>query len=162
MLSAAFLHGGMFHLFVNMFVLYGFGEFVERKFTGFYGEFGGKVGFLIFYLFMAVCANIPTYLKNKENYQYHSIGASGATSGIVFSYILFEPTSMLYLFLAIPIPAIIFGVLYLLYSSYASKTQADHIDHDAHFYGAVAGFLFTLALKPDLFSSFIFKITHWF
>ena len=162
MFTAAFVHADFFHLFVNMFVLYGFGEYLESQFTIFYGSILGPFFYLLFYIVIAGLANIPTFIKHRENYHYRSIGASGATSGIVFAYILFEPTSMLGLYAIIPVPAIIFGILYLFYSSYASRKGADNIDHDAHFYGAMTGFLLMLILKPMLLQHFFFEIVNVF
>lgn len=162
MFTAAFVHADLFHLFINMFVLYGFGEYMESQFSYLYGGLFGPVIYLIFYLIIGGAANMPTYIKHRNNFHYRSIGASGATSGIVFAYILFEPTAMLGLFAIIPIPAIIFGILYLFYSSYASRRGMDNIDHDAHFYGAVTGFLLMLMLKPMLLQQFIFKIINVF
>ncbi len=159
LLTSGFLHGDLFHLFVNMFVLYVFGEYIEKQFSIIHGDIPGKILFVSFYLFMIVLANLPNLVKHQNNPMYSSIGASGATSAIVFSYIVFNPWSMLQLYFFIPIPAIIFGVLYLWYSSWASKKQADFIDHDAHFYGAVGGFLFTLFMKKELFFHFINELT---
>jgi membrane associated rhomboid family serine protease len=79
------------------------------------------------------------------------VGASGAVSAVVFTYILFDPLGKLTLFpIPIGIPSIIFGVLYLIYSAYMGKKNIDNIGHDAHFWGAVFGFVFTIALKPEL------------
>jgi membrane associated rhomboid family serine protease len=64
------------------------------------------------------------------------------------------------MFLPIPIPAIVFGVLYLIYCSYASKRQWGNINHDAHFFGAVAGLMITIILKPHVLSDFIHAISE--
>lgn len=159
LLSSGFFHADVFHLFVNMFVLYGFGDFIEHQFKGIFGPLGGGIIYVVFYLALIILANLPNYSKHKDNPRYSAIGASGATSGIVFSYILFEPLSMLQLYFFFPIPAIVFGVLYLLYSSYAGKNMSDNIDHAAHFYGALAGFLLTIALKKELIIDFFYELT---
>ena len=159
LVSSGFVHGDYFHLFVNMFVLYGFGNFVEQAFRTIHGEIAGSVVYACFYIFMIILANLPTFAKHKNNFRYSSIGASGATSAVLFSYILFRPWSILELYLFIPIPAIVFGILYLWYSSYASKNLNDNIDHDAHFYGAVAGFVFTALMKKELIFHFINELT---
>jgi membrane associated rhomboid family serine protease len=52
--------------------------------------------------------------------------------------------------LPIPLPAWVFGVLYLLYSWQMDKRGGDNVAHDAHFYGAVFGVLFTVVLDPRL------------
>jgi membrane associated rhomboid family serine protease len=73
----------------------------------------------------------------------------------VFAYILFNPLQKLYLYGIIGLPGIIFGGLYLLYCYFASKRQGDYVNHDAHFWGAVYGLLFTIILKPQLFYNFV-------
>lgn len=161
-LTGGFVHADMFHLFINMYVLYEFGRMVEYYFAEINGEPAGKIIFIGFYLFTIVLSNLPTYAKHKENAHYRAVGASGATSAVVFSFIVFQPTAMLGLFFIIPIPAVLFGILYLVYSSWAGRKGGDNIDHDAHFYGAVAGFLFTIAMKPTLFSIFLHKIVSNF
>lgn len=158
LLTSGFLHADPFHLFVNMYVLYGFGSYVEERFQAIHGMTTGVVLYVVFYLLMIVLANIPTFNKYKDYFGFSSIGASGTTSAILFSYVLFEPLSMLGLYFVIPIPAILFALLYLWYSTWAGRKGGDMIDHEAHYWGAVAGFLFTLLLKPSLFLEFISKI----
>ena len=63
------------------------------------------------------------------------------------------------LILPIPIPAFVFGILYLVYSAYMAKKGNDNIGHDAHFWGAVYGVVFTIFLKPSLLPAFFIKIT---
>jgi len=154
-LSAGFLHGGWLHLLINMFVLWQFGEIVERLYQLWFGEIWGVVLYVFMYLSCIIAANFSTFLKHKNNPYFSSIGASGAVSGVVFIFILVGPWEMLYLYAIVPIPAIIAGVLFLWYSSWASKKGGDLIDHDAHYYGAVYGTLFTLLLKPDLALNFL-------
>jgi len=154
MLSSGFLHGSWWHLGINMFVLYEFGTTVERAFKRQYGMAGLTI-FLIAYLAMIVLGDIPTFRKHRDNPSYASIGASGAVSGILFMYILLYPLRNLYLYFAIPIPAIIFGILYLAYSSWASKNQRDMIDHDAHYFGALAGVILMVALIPGTIPQFV-------
>ncbi len=87
------------------------------------------------------------------------MGASGAVSAVVFASILIEPLSPIrFAFFPVDIPAFIFGALYLAYSAYMARKGHDNIGHDAHFYGAVFGIVFTLILKPALFMGFINKI----
>jgi membrane associated rhomboid family serine protease len=135
--TSIFLHGSTMHLFINMFVLYQFGTIVEQYFLSLFGEMMGRLNFLLLYLLSGIFADIPTYFKHKNNQMFSSVGASGAVSGILFAYVIFDPWAMLLLFFIIPVPAIIAAVLYLVYSSYASRKGGDNIDHDAHFYGAV-------------------------
>ncbi len=160
-LSSVFIHGDFFHLFVNMFVLYNFGRIVETVF-GFNNFFGGmgRFMFLGLYLLGGIAAGIPSYFKHRDHTHYRALGASGAVSAVLYSYILMFPLETLILFpIPIPIPAIIFGLLYLGYEFYASRRmQGDGIGHDAHFWGAVFGVFFTLALKPELGGRFLQEI----
>lgn len=155
LLTSGFLHGGMGHLLINMFVLFNFGEAIEMKFLEIFGEVMGRLNFLLLYLLTIIFANIPTFLLHKNNPHFSSVGASGAVSGLVFVLILFRPWAPLELFFFIPIHAIILGVLFLAYSSWAAKKGGDRVDHVAHFGGAVFGFLFTIMLKPELFAQFL-------
>ena len=143
------------HLFVNMFVLYEFGRPVESYLTYYFGTSGGSILYLMTYLLIIVMGDIPTYYKNRNNPYFASVGASGGVSGILFIFILLYPWSMLGLFAIIPVPAIVFGVLYLWYSTWASKNQNGNIDHEAHFYGAVAGMLIAVITRPEILPEFI-------
>lgn len=121
-------------MFLNMFVLYEFGKYVESFVVSQFDNLMiGRVMFIVIYLFIIVAADIPTFLKHKTNPYFASIGASGAVAGILFMYIMLNPWAMLGLFAIIPVPAILFGGLYLWYSSWASKNSHDLVDHDAHF-----------------------------
>lgn len=161
MLTSGFLHADFMHLGINMFVLWMFGSSVEEKFIETYGKLGILI-FVAFYLVMIVIADLPTSRKHINNPGYAAIGASGAVSGILFSFILFNPWSKLYLYLIMPIPAIIFGVLYIGYSSWADKNNKnDGIGHSAHLYGALAGIILTLILLPQSGSHFLERITNF-
>jgi len=161
-LTSGFLHGDYFHLFLNMFVLHEFGKYVEFYIYGLYGDTMGKIIFLLLYFSMIIIADLPTFLKHKTNYYFSSVGASGAVSGIIFIFIMLNPWSMLGLFMIIPIPAIVFGVLYLWYSSWASKNSRDMIDHDAHFFGAIAGIVLIIILSPEIISEFWYQLINNF
>lgn len=159
-LTACFVHGNWMHLAINMYVFYGFGEQVEYRFLEIFGPAIGRVNFLLLYLATAVMANVPTYYRHRHNQAFRSVGASGAVSGILFVFILFEPWATLGLFFIIPVKAILAALLFLVYSSYAGRRSNDMIDHEAHFYGAVFGFSFACALKPSLFGDFVQKIVY--
>ena len=161
-LTSGFVHGDFIHLFVNMFVLYEFGRTVENYFVQHFGSTGGSLLFAFSYLLIVVMANIPTYFRHHKHYHFASVGASGGVSGIIFIFILLHPWAMLGLFAIIPIPAIIFGVLYLWYSTWASRKQNDMIDHEAHFYGAIAGILVAVVSRPEILSEFINNLIYEF
>lgn len=161
-LTSGFVHGDFMHLFINMFVLHEFGRTVEQYLVFHFGLTGGSILFLVTYLLIIVMGDIPTYYKNKENAYFASVGASGGVSGIIFIYILLNPWNMLGLFAIIPVPAIIFGVLYLWYSTWASKNQNGNIDHEAHFYGAVAGLLIAIVSRPAIIHEFVTTLINEF
>jgi len=161
-LSSGFLHGDYMHLLFNMITLYFFGRSVEMWFEVLFPEVGVAL-YLVFYLVAIVAASLATFYKYKDTQHFASIGASGAVSAVLFAAILIQPTLSLYLmFIPIPIPGFIYGIFYLWYSSRAADRGGDGIDHVAHFYGAVFGFLFPLVLKPVLFLSFIGQLGEWF
>lgn len=153
--TSGFLHGDWGHLLVNMFVLWSFGGYIENIFKMNLGEIYGSVMYVVFYLVAIVAANIVPFIRNKDNYAYSAIGASGAISALLFSYILFDPMGTILLYAVIPIKAFIWGGIYLLYESWASRNANDNIGHDAHFYGAVFGILFSAILFPDAIRLFL-------
>ena len=157
LITSGFVHGGWLHLIINMFVLFEFGRLIEMHFVVFFGQTGRFI-YLVMYLLAIAAGDLPSLLKHKDNPGYGSIGASGAVSAIVFIYIILYPWHMLYLYGILPIPAILGGIAYLAYSSWASKKQTSRIDHLAHFYGAVFGVVFIFALKPSLVVEFFKKL----
>ncbi len=153
-ISSGFLHADWMHLFINMFVLFSFGNVVQQYYDYFFGS-SGKWFYLLLYLSSIVAANATTYYKNFNNPGYNALGASGAVSAVVFASILFQPTAKIYLYGLIGIPGFIAGILYLAYSQYASRKGTDNVNHDAHLYGAIYGLAFTLVLKPSVFKFFL-------
>jgi membrane associated rhomboid family serine protease len=157
-ITHGFVHADMTHLFVNMFTCWSFGVYMETIFTniGF-----GSGGFLGLYFGGMIFSSLYDLIKYRNNIYYQSIGASGAVAAILFSSIIFDPWGKILLFAVIPVPGIVFGVLYLIYCQYMAKRSSDNINHHAHFYGAIYGFLFPVLLQPSLISVFIdqlFKI----
>lgn len=143
MLSSGFLHADIMHLAFNMYTLYMFAPVVYENFSDFY--------FLIIYLGSLIFGSLLTLLFHKDDYNYRAIGASGAVTGILYSAILLEPNMGIGLFfIPIPIPAYIFGLLYLLYSIYGMKAKNDNIGHTAHFGGAIGGFVLTILREPSM------------
>ncbi|MFN3555991.1 MAG: rhomboid family intramembrane serine protease [Bacteroidales bacterium] len=148
------LHADWMHLFVNMFVLWSFGSLVEDLFALYFGNKAG-IFFLLLYVGSVMFSNLPAYGKHKNNSYYNAVGASGAVSAVLFSSIIMYPHgSIMFIFFPIPIPAWVFGILYLIYSAYMSKRGTDNIGHDAHFWGAVFGLAFTIALEPSFVPAF--------
>ncbi len=156
MLTHGFFHAGWMHLLVNMMVLWSFGQAVVYYFRFISGS--PQLLFLVFYLTAIVVSSVYSLYKHRNNVHYNAIGASGAVSAVVFASIVFDPYNPILLFAIVPIPGILFGVLYLIYSGVMAKKDIDNIGHDAHFWGAVYGFLFPILLKPDLLYYFFNKL----
>lgn len=156
-ISSGFLHADWIHLLVNMFVLFSFGYALEDYFHAYFGE-KAQVYFILLYVGGLMTSVLPTFKKQKNNPSYNALGASGAVSSVVFSFILFNPLHELCLYGILCLPGIIFGVIYLFYCYYMGKKGQDNINHDAHMWGALYGFFFTIILKPGLFISFIEQI----
>lgn len=89
--SAGLVHADVTHLAFNMISLYLFGRFVEQAFLGLFAE-KGKLLFLAMYILALPVSLLPTYFKNRHNYHYYGLGASGAVSAVVFAGLLLAPT----------------------------------------------------------------------
>jgi len=163
-LSHGFLHADWIHLFINMFVLFSFGQSVENIFNQLAAEGIIKspvLSFVILYFGGMIFATVTSIKNHKDDYWYNSVGASGAVSAIVFTHIFFYPLKAIELYAIIPIPGIILGVAYLIYSQYMSKRGKDNVNHDAHFIGAVFGFLFPIVLEPKLINVFLGQLFNF-
>lgn len=151
LITHIFLHLDFMHLLFNGLTFYFFAPYLEQTL--------GSGFLIILFVSSGLVSSIPSILKHKNNPDYYSLGASGAISGIVFSYILFYPTSRIYIFLLpIGIPAPIFGLIYLGYCIYASKYQYTNINHDAHFWGAIWGIILSIILYPEVIPFFIERL----
>lgn len=158
LITHGFVHADFIHLLINMLVFFSFGIAVESLF-GKYSQAkvigNPDVAFLFLYFGGMVLASLPDIVKRRNNPTYRSIGASGAVSAVVFTSIFFNPWGLIYFFAIIPIPGILFGIFFLLYSQYMVKHGGGNINHNAHFYGAVYGLVFPLLLNPQLANVFI-------
>ncbi|QHS63930.1 rhomboid family intramembrane serine protease [Chitinophaga agri] len=151
-ITSGFVHADFMHLGFNMLTLYFFGSAIENAFDLL---FGSKLYFLFFYVLALILSDTPTFIKHRNHSYYRTIGASGAVSAVVFAAILFDPWNNIYVYF-IPVPAIVYGVLYLGYTIYMSRSEnRDGINHDAHLWGAVVGILFPIVYKPEIASYFL-------
>lgn len=168
-LTHAFIHGDYMHLFFNSLALYSFGLILEEQYFSNPDIFDPRLGKLYYILLFTggiYAASIAEYLRNKNNPDYSSLGASGAISSVLFCFIMISPISKIYLFF-IPLQGWIAGVLLLGVSYYLIKrkrkgTYTDTISHESHFWGAIFGVIFILIIKPSVAQRFINQIAGLF
>ncbi|MFC7302507.1 rhomboid family intramembrane serine protease [Cognatiluteimonas weifangensis] len=153
LLTHGFLHADLAHLLFNMITLYFFGRLVEHWFV----PYIGRAGFVLFYLSAIVVAILPTYLRHRHDAGYRSLGASGAVSAVLFAFILVQPWSLIFVFF-VPVPAIVYGVLFVGYSIWKDHHGGDNVNHSAHLWGAGYGVLFTLAMEPRVGAAFVARL----
>jgi len=157
LVTHAFVHANWEHLFVNMIVLFSFGSVIEKCFKDNFGNNHILYYFLLYFGGILV-SNIYALFKYRNNQLYNAVGASGAVSAVLFAAIFFDPWKPIYFFGILPFPGIVFAVLYLVYSYQMNNKQKDNVAHDAHFLGALYGFIFPILLNPQLFGTFIDKL----
>ena len=155
LLTCGLVHADGQHLLFNMLTLYFFGRLMEQ----FYTAYIGAIGYVLFYAGGLVVSSLPSYLRHRDDSGYRSLGASGAVSAVLFAFILLQPWATIYVFV-IPVPAIIYAVLYLGYTIYMDRQRSDRINHSAHLWGAAYGVLFTLAIEPRVFGVFLQQLAH--
>ena len=142
--SCGLIHADWGHLIFNMIALYMFGEIVEKQFVEVFGPLG-KLVYLGMYVLALAASVIPTYINNKDNYHYRSLGASGAVSAVIFAGILFHPLVGIGLFfIPVYIAGFLFGAIYLFVSGWLDKRGGGNINHSAHIFGALFGVGFTI------------------
>jgi membrane associated rhomboid family serine protease len=149
------LHADPQHLLFNMLTLYFFGNAMEALYT----HFLGALGFVLFYVGGLVVSILPTYLRNRDNSRYHSLGASGAVSAVLFAFILLQPWATIYVFF-VPLPAILYAIAYVAYTFYMERRGMDNINHSAHLWGSLYGIVFTIVMEPRIVSLFLVSLTH--
>ena len=159
--TSGFLHGDWYHLLFNMFSFYSFGCILEDYFSNIFGMYG-QFMFLALYFLGLILSDLPSFFSHPNAKQYHSIGASGAVSSIVYACIILNPLGGIRLFmLPFDIPGFIFGGIYLLFCQYQSKQMTDNINHNAHFWGALVGVAFMAISHPISMVDFITAISGW-
>jgi membrane associated rhomboid family serine protease len=139
-----------------MWALYIFGDYV----AAYYGYLFSASLFPIMYLSGIVASSIPSYMRHRNNSYYRSLGASGGVSAVLFAFVYFAPWTIIRIWF-IPVPSIIAAVAYLVYSAYMDKKRTDNVGHDAHFWGAVYGFMFTIIFEPSHGKIFIQGLMDW-
>ena len=149
-ISYGFVHADGAHLLFNMITLFFFGSVMEK----FFRQYCFDMGFVLFYLGGLIFSILPSYLKHRNDHQWSSLGASGAVSAVLFSYILFQPWNKIYVFF-IPVPAIIFAVLYIGYTIWSNQRNNSNINHSAHLWGAAYGIIATIIIEPRAIPHFL-------
>ncbi|MDO4897331.1 MAG: rhomboid family intramembrane serine protease [Moraxella sp.] len=154
-ITYGFVHAHGWHLFFNMFTLFFFGQAIERLYIHNFGY----LGFLLFYVGAIIVSVVPDFAKSSHT-RTVLLGASGGVSAVLFAFVLLMPWKLIYFFAIIPIPAIIFAILYVGYSVHAYKKGNDNIGHLAHLTGAGFGVVATIITEPAVLPHFIHALTH--
>ena len=147
--SHMFVHADFQHLAFNMMSLYFLGSALEYELIFQFGFLKGEINFLLLYFLGGLFSTLIPYARNHDNPNYRSLGASGAVSAVVFAFIIWNPFAELLIFFAIPMPAWLFGVLYLAFEIWSDKKGNSGIAHDAHIGGAIFGVLFILIINIE-------------
>ena len=153
LLTSGFLHVDPTHLLFNMVTLFFFGPYLEKLM--------GLNGFLAVYFVSLFAGNIWALIENINNPFYSAVGASGAISGVLIAFSLFLPFQLIFVFF-VPIPAIVYAVLFIGYSAFAMGRDNSNIGHEAHLGGAIAGLIVTMILNPGIVNNLIERIKGLF
>lgn len=155
LLTNGFVHADWQHLIFNMITLLFIGNYVEQ----FYQAIGAHSLYLVLYIVGIIVSSIPSFIKHRNDPYYRSLGASGGTSAVLFSMVYISPWTKITIII-LPVWAIVFAVLYVVYSIYSAKQRRDNINHEAHLWGAVFGFIFTFAFDPTHGQIFLQQILN--
>jgi membrane associated rhomboid family serine protease len=148
LVTSAFVHADIGHLFFNMLTLYFFGPPMLQIL--------GARGFMALYFGSLLAGSLLTFVLYHRDQSYRAVGASGAVTGVIFSYVLYQPLAPIYLFLLpIGIPAVLFGVIYVAISIVGAKRRMGRIGHAAHLGGAIGGVITTIALDQRVVTIFL-------
>lgn len=155
-ITHGFVHQDGWHLFFNMFTFFFFGRAVEKLYIHKFGY----LGFLLFYIAAIVVSVIPDFIKYKNNPNYATLGASGGVTAVLFVFVLLYPWNLIYFFGILPIPAILFAIIYVAYSIYANKQNNSYVNHLAHLTGAAFGIIATILIEPSVLIHFFYALLH--
>jgi membrane associated rhomboid family serine protease len=152
LVTAAFSHSEIWHLAINMFVLWSFGTVLERM-------WGSRI-FVFFYLAAAVISSIShcavsSFLMGRDDIL--ALGASGAVSGLLLAYALHFPRHKILLFGIVPVPALAGVLAFVGLDLWGLIMQGRGgglpIGHGAHLGGALAGALMYFLYLRSTFST---------
>ena len=128
-----FFHGDIWHVLINMFVLWMFGSELERAW--------GKKNFLRFYFITGVGSGLGTMLFGLQSLV-PIVGASGAIYGVLLAYGILFPNRTVYLYGIIPIKSIWFVIGIGVIAFFSSFNNFTNISHLTHLFGMVIGYLY--------------------
>ncbi len=152
-ITSGFIHADLGHLFFNMYAFYLFGNITEEIFLAIFGNYG-RLLYIVMYVLALIASLLPCFLKNRNNSNYRTLGASGAISAVVFSFIMFDPMQGIGLiFIPVYIPGFLFGIIYLVVSFMLDKKGGGRVNHSAHIWGALFGIIFII-VASELFSGY--------
>ena len=129
-----FFHGGIWHVLINMFVLWMFGSELEK--------FWGKKEFLRFFFITGIGSGLITILFSLSSTN-PVVGASGAIYGVLLAYGLLFPNRLVYLYFLIPIKVKYLVILIGTIAFFSSLNPGNsNISHLTHLSGMVIGFIY--------------------
>ena len=128
-----FFHGNIWHVLINMFVLWMFGSELENAW--------GRKNFIKYYFITGIGAGMVTCLFNLQS-NIPVVGASGAVYGILLAYGLSFPNRTVYLYGLIPIKSIWFVIAIGILAFLSSFQQMTQISHLTHISGMAIGYVF--------------------
>lgn len=133
--TSAFLHGGVFHLAVNMFGIWMFGRDIESAL--------GPIRFIQLYTASVLAAAFAQLVVTAFGDPVPTVGASGGLFGLLVAYaMLFPRRQIMLLFPPIPMRAPVFVALYAAFELYAGMSGTlSGVAHFAHLGGLAGGFL---------------------
>jgi membrane associated rhomboid family serine protease len=145
LITSGFIHADFNHLLFNLLSYYFFAPALSQQIGG--------IPFLGLYFFSLIVSDLPSFFQYKKDPTFRSLGASGAVSAVIFAFLVknlpLQPSLTIYVFL-FPLPAWLFGILFLGYSYWMTKKGEGTVHHAAHLYGALSGILFMLIYDPSL------------
>lgn len=147
------VHADFNHLLFNMLTLFFFGREIE----GFLAQRFGLWAFPFFYLSALLVSVLPGYFRHAQDPHYRTLGASGAVSAVLFAFILLAPWNLIFVFF-LPVPAVIYGGLYIAYSVYMDRRGGDRVNHSAHLWGGVYGLFFMIMADPSALPRFLERL----
>ena len=130
LITCAFLHGGLIHIFFNMYALKILGPEIEYVY--------GKVKYLVIYLLSAIAASIFSYIFGPQSV---SVGASGAIFGLFGAMLIFGIKHRKQMG-----KAYMMNILQVIFVNVIIGISSSNIDNAAHFGGLIVGALIALLL----------------